>query len=1288
MSNLLAPPPAGGGGGGGSFRGKPPMSSSFSARDADSADATSSFAASAPGTAAAAAAATQQQQQASSFSSATGRRSGLLAPPPHPEMSVSFASSAATPQHFGSSLLGSGGGSGRGGGGGGGETNPLLEPTSPATPESPTGKSSFDDPERSGRKLSSQKLKNIVHLLVDKRRSNAEAEAAADSSAAAAAGDGRPSDAGAGAPESASASPARTEDDDAGGGGGGGRRASRLFPSSGGGGGGGGGDEKKDGGSHSNLAGLLLRRAHGSKDAEKEKEKEASGADKDKDKEGGGGDGDVQEGERKSTVLIGKAEDVKDQFLQWQKEREKVAKDEDEFKAKVRAKQASLAHRTDDEVPVLSILQYLVREIKKIRQYRILPFYILYLVALTVVSALTRFEGFNGSVYYTNVHVKQGMSAMHHSASTQTPYDPLQDTFHHIEDESSYYRWLNTAVARVWDDHVTPAAANAGAVNNLPLGYLVLRQWRVVEEADCTQVQSFRALSPRSRVTATRCNPPFSNDKLAKAPYGGPSGNVYRSNADTSFPVELVEVTGTLHTYDDLSDVYTVLHSYDATKAAVLASLATLSTDGFVDQKTRALSVAYVSYNQPSKTFVYSEFCVEVTHHGMWLPSVRSIAFHFFHLDTPGGYAVIILDGLILLWLVRDALFVIISIKREQDLSFHGYFTLGNWNLFTIVLLLVSGFYYYYRINLWAKALRLSDTFYTDTSAHGGDPEKAMLQLLTEYSVVHHRCFTFLSVVMTMSWLRLFSFVQYNQRISALTDSMKLALTNLVSLGIVFVIVLLGFATGGHVLYGHDVDGFRDILRAGASLVRALVHGYVPEYDQMATVHTFFTAMFFMFFFVLCWLVLLNMVLAVLVHAYSAVQEQQMEENRWDTMLLLSEMKRWWLKIRNKHLQYLCEEGDPDFHSRENYLESRVQAVAVLKNWFFSDDNAPEYIGREKLREFLGGPDRVMCDASIDQVFRKASQKQAVRSHAIRVGERWASQIQSRQTAMEKSLQKLQQYPLEKIQTMSTILERMDRKMEKSITSVEEVNKKAGGLAKELKGMAQSNQSSTKEMEHVLAQRMSQLRTEVQVLEQQGKRSMRMQKKVTRTHHPQAAHPAYGELYPDYTDPSLAAGGVPLVDGAAAYYAPSGTPSAVPDSPFDYSLLQLDPSGMGPPSLSSQQPSRKRSSRKAKKKGSASSRSRSKSSGGRKKSTKGKKKKKKKDGKASKSKRSSKRSKGGERGGALGAADAQAGADAQVPGAEAAAAAEPPPAFFIDPGLGWEAPEPVSLAVDPADPLL
>ncbi|KAJ9463868.1 hypothetical protein DIPPA_03278 [Diplonema papillatum] len=771
---------------------------------------------------------------------------------------------------------------------------------------------------------------------------------------------------------------------------------------------------------------------------------------------------------------------------------------EELFRAKVRAKQVMLdSQAAGDEISVLAILQYLVKEVKKHRMYKLLPFYLLFFIFLVSAAAITQFEGTESATYYMNIGVKDLFSANYEDETG------MNDGFFNIVDEPSFYDWFELAATRVWQ-----SGAGLTQANQVPLGFMVLRQWRV-DPQDCQGAPGARALSPDTRQSLKECYPTYNSGDLSCASYG--PALRWKCNANIPNPVASVSLEGALEDYDNPDYAFSTLFPYTWTQAQVMQEIAVLRTSGWIDQQTRLISVGYVMYDKLTDAFVHLELVLEVTAEAVWRPNVQCLAFRLYSLSEAADYSVLVLDSLVLLWVAYDLSRLIYTIKQDQELALVGYFAIGNWNTYCVLLQVAFGYFFYQRIRLWKQGLEVTDTFYEDRAdEYGGDADKVMYQFLVEYASMYTKCTNVLAVILLMCALRLFSFFQYNQRLSVVTDTVRIALSNLVSLIAIYFIVLFGFAMGGHVLYGYDLEYFRTMWKAAGFLTRSLVSGRIDGYSDMERLHWFWTGVYWGTFFTLGWLLLLNLCSAVLTGVFMVVQEQSGDAMKWDLAVLLREIRTWWRKLRNQHLHHELAPEHEDFDRDENYIQSRLRSVGILKEWFFSDASIPEYITKQKLRDSLGGEDGVLCDASIDQIFRKSSRKVTAGTHAIRLGERWASQMQARTRAIEAAVARIQSYPLDKLGTLASAVEKIEATLDRTARSVHDVSSKTASLTKDVRLISTATHS-TQAMEAQMMRDMMAVKGSVTDI---GKKARRREKAQS------ATYPYAGDYYePQYASP-------------------------------------------------------------------------------------------------------------------------------------------------------------------------
>eukprot|EP01065_Artemidia_motanka_P007775 TRINITY_DN13890_c0_g1_i2.p1 TRINITY_DN13890_c0_g1~~TRINITY_DN13890_c0_g1_i2.p1 ORF type:complete len:1171 (+),score=195.31 TRINITY_DN13890_c0_g1_i2:79-3513(+) len=787
----------------------------------------------------------------------------------------------------------------------------------------------------------------------------------------------------------------------------------------------------------------------------------------------------------------GGGEGIRGHFRAWQADRERHKEEELEFARKLKEKQRKLERsHLEEEISVLAILGYLCKDVRKTRLYRSLPWYILFMAVFIALMVLSRFESRDAQLYYRNTAMKRLLLADDNSG------DSGAGLFLRIQSEAAFWTWLrgtqrdpNTVgvVDTLWGDRAFS--------HNTPLAFLVLRQWRVKPES-CDGSGKLNHIAPQWRPQLpTNCYSHYHSGARSSQPYGGPVGQEkYFAVEQTAGAMRSVSVEGLIGSYDDLGSAFMTLLPIQSPKVDIDAAVLDMENSDWIDEQTRAIAVGLVTFNQPDGIFVYAELTAEVTESGVWIASVRSRPFAVLSLSDGIGIAIFALDCLILLWIVKDTVFLVVSIKRESQFALTGFIgSVSGWNVFYAIIQAASVTLYYYRVQLWVKGLSIGSTYYQDNAgdyAGAADPElNLMYQTLVEYSDVYTKSFNVMSVLLPMCWLRIFSFVQYNARLNALTETAKMALAPLISLGIIFVIVWLGFTMGGHILYGYDVSEFQSVLRTAGHLLRVLVAGEIEEYQQYRRIHSLWTACFFIFWFVLGWLLILNVVLAIITGSYTMVQDLNTKTLSWNPVTVFKDARHWCLKMGSKAADPSPDSSDAGMGGEEgfteNYLAARVRAYDILKRWFVEDVSSPEFITHAKLTEFLGGRDGVMSQKTIDRLFMKASLEVSAGTHTIRVGERWAEQMKVRLRVMEQQLVRVlaSQHILERLSQMSQMLSNVTEKVDTQGQTLTEVTKKSGSMCKDIDRVHAVASDSHRMLESQLLQEIRRMQSGIAGLE-------------------------------------------------------------------------------------------------------------------------------------------------------------------------------------------------------------
>eukprot|EP01064_Diplonema_japonicum_P033326 TRINITY_DN6527_c0_g1_i1.p1 TRINITY_DN6527_c0_g1~~TRINITY_DN6527_c0_g1_i1.p1 ORF type:complete len:1045 (+),score=296.13 TRINITY_DN6527_c0_g1_i1:52-3186(+) len=710
------------------------------------------------------------------------------------------------------------------------------------------------------------------------------------------------------------------------------------------------------------------------------------------------------------------------------------------------------------EITVGDLVKYLTKDVHKKRHKKALPLYLFFLAMFTLLLVLERIDGESSMIFFRDLGTRIQLHAAPEAYLSSE--SPEQSKFTGIKNYDDYYAWLEAAVERIWPagslnanlDNSTPPgmtwtgreAEPADPLRiNIPLAFILLRQFRV-NGVLCDFGEQIKAIPETMRadmnISATTCFPSFSNDDLSIDPYSHFGGPNWTSNvhAPTGTFVNSIPRTGVVHSYDSPTKAFTVLLEVNkAFNNDIRQQIANLKSQKWIDEATRAMFVEVVTYNQADGGFVFTSLLVERLATNNYVPSSQSIPFHHLTLWSTMRYVILILDCISITYVIYDFCSFVYILKSDRDLfPPAGFSGVGVWGFFQCVMLGQFLAAYYYRARLYYESWTISDNYFSEnqwqiledfTQVAGATPTPAELEKgqnlwmwwkLAEYAYLYGQWSTLIAGCAIFSWLRLFSFLQYNEKLNILTETINVAVGDLVGVILLGAIVVVGFAISAHVLYGDDLEDFRHLRHSIGTLLRTLVSGEMPQYTAMLELHRWETRALVLSYYLLVWLILLNMILAIITGSFSSVQEGMQGQGNWTLTDVLATIKHWFEKkilvCKKKPVEPLPVEQESDSGisgttartqkmQSEQYLQNRIKAVQLLRenetNGAFRETGRGEGEGGS----FIAKEDfylKVCQDGSVplslhsvNKIFDKASKEVSATNRSIQQGEKWAQGI-------------------------------------------------------------------------------------------------------------------------------------------------------------------------------------------------------------------------------------------------------------------------------------------------------
>eukprot|EP01064_Diplonema_japonicum_P011224 TRINITY_DN1849_c0_g1_i3.p1 TRINITY_DN1849_c0_g1~~TRINITY_DN1849_c0_g1_i3.p1 ORF type:complete len:1183 (+),score=217.19 TRINITY_DN1849_c0_g1_i3:57-3605(+) len=291
----------------------------------------------------------------------------------------------------------------------------------------------------------------------------------------------------------------------------------------------------------------------------------------------------------------------------------------------------------------------------------------------------------------------------------------------------------------------------------------------------------------------------------------------------------------------------------------------------WIDAQTRAISFDLIFYCKNVNLFSFSQFLVEVTATGTWIPVKQFISFQMFDSDSHNtvyfffvAVYYLYITIYIFSWVHSFVSEVQRHVKGEWGLGTTlkaVWASFGFWVAFDFVNLSLFITAWYFTALSWDTQLKsvLQTSYYPD-----GYEEIAWQGQMGAFVSAGNGLFTF---------CRIFYFLQLHPQLNLLTKTVQKASSDLFGIVIIFIIVFIAFSLVAFVVYGLALEDFRDFPQTVISLCRMLLGDF--DFKELLIERRIMTPIIFALYNALAVFILLNMVIAILDDAFGKVQEEK-----------------------------------------------------------------------------------------------------------------------------------------------------------------------------------------------------------------------------------------------------------------------------------------------------------------------------------------------------------------------------------------------------------------------------
>eukprot|EP01065_Artemidia_motanka_P015880 TRINITY_DN1958_c1_g1_i1.p1 TRINITY_DN1958_c1_g1~~TRINITY_DN1958_c1_g1_i1.p1 ORF type:complete len:1120 (+),score=295.64 TRINITY_DN1958_c1_g1_i1:51-3362(+) len=524
--------------------------------------------------------------------------------------------------------------------------------------------------------------------------------------------------------------------------------------------------------------------------------------------------------------------------------------------------------------------------------------YIFALLCFTVQIMLTVSVSRSTPMYNMNMAVKD---ALLHEEFKQDHILRFRKSFTWIGEEEEVWQWLLGPVVNTfwgpgndtqrWPDTDPPTDGPSTTyirTYNQPVLALLLRTYRV-EAQDCSKVGAIP--SDLSAVLyRDPCAPQYSPGRLTGESFGpdkrwlsdaekdrlrasgnsvawsGASGSRALSYTTKTFPA-LNSVRARHYTYESTDKSFTVpLFVEHQSGDDVRAEIASLRDNGFIDSQTRLIMAEAVLFNRNLRTWTDVKMWVEMDAGGHMVPDARFRPFVLYSLDTTRLIAMFVLDIVVVCYYGYECFALLKRLWHIWIIRRDWTYMVTFWNLVTAtqIVLILYGYTVKFTAYRLSSELDEEDWGLANLSTDIGQK----WERLVEYAGVYTEALDMHSLNACILWCRLLAFFQHLPRLSSLTDTVYRAAGELVSVLLIAFVVCMGYSLMATTLWGYDIAQYSSWGKTLMMLFRVgLDIGYF-EYEEMYFLHPWLTVFFFCTFVFFMFVLIVNMLLAVITEAF------------------------------------------------------------------------------------------------------------------------------------------------------------------------------------------------------------------------------------------------------------------------------------------------------------------------------------------------------------------------------------------------------------------------------------
>eukprot|EP01065_Artemidia_motanka_P053504 TRINITY_DN9942_c0_g1_i1.p1 TRINITY_DN9942_c0_g1~~TRINITY_DN9942_c0_g1_i1.p1 ORF type:complete len:1084 (+),score=253.01 TRINITY_DN9942_c0_g1_i1:40-3291(+) len=492
-------------------------------------------------------------------------------------------------------------------------------------------------------------------------------------------------------------------------------------------------------------------------------------------------------------------------------------------------------------------------------------------------------------------------------------------TFLDISDASEVWAWLEGPfVENFWPSAQSSFGTQMVVESNHIIGPVVIRQFRALEEK-CSNMHGL-ASNLRDELLREPC---IVDGSFSVEPYG--VGNVFISDRDRSkagvtwdtLLLPMVRDIRTKHsTFGSGDHVYTVLIPSQGSRADAQSKISWLKNNSWIDHRTRAVVLEGIVFNRNVDSFLTMSAWIEVTSTGHYISNHRLRPFKVLVLAAPGGVSTFCLDITLALSALAGSVRLIRKVFHVWLIRRSPVYMITFWNVVQILVFVLLCYTCAMRFYLFYLAETFSSSWPTDSTIATSDITDQWVDLMS-YSSTFHTVLQLIGYTACLVWLWGVAFLEHMPKLALLTETVHSAFSELFGVLVLLFFMMMAFTLMVSLLYGHSMDTFSTFGRSMSTLFQIALDFGNLQYVPMEFVEPRMTSFILVVFTFLIWVLILNMLLAVITEAFVRTARERRSTDRLDMQLMIRGLVKTGRKMTQNVVRacrslFRCGSSNPD----------------------------------------------------------------------------------------------------------------------------------------------------------------------------------------------------------------------------------------------------------------------------------------------------------------------------------------------------------------------------------------